>query len=113
MQGNPSNLNVEHPTDVNETLEERRGGGEPQDTEINENGSVRSAGVDGSIGSDTDTSKHEGMGVTGKDADGRDQIPRYSVKKAVGFKPMSVTKSFLAKAGSVSTLVKLSGDKGT
>ena len=101
--------NLTQPTDVNQAQYEGDHSSQSRDVEINENGSVKSAGVDGSVGSDTDTSKHETMG---KDADGRDQIPRYSVKKAVGFKPVSVTKNFLAKAGSVSTLVKASGDKG-
>ena len=82
-----------------------------RDFESNEDGSIRSAGVDGSMGSDTDTSRNDAAGNTGKDADGRDQVPRYAVKKS-SFKPVSVSKTFLAKAGNSTTLVKSSSDKG-
>ena len=95
---------------MNQTYDE---GSESRDIEVNENGSFRSTGVDGSTDSDTETSKLEGIEAAGKDIDGRDQIPRYSVKKVAGFKPVSVTKNFLAKAGSVSTTVKSSSDKGS
>lgn len=72
-----------------------------------EAGSVRSAGFEGSLGSDTDTNKMEAIGA------GKDAVSRYSVKKPVGFKPVSVTKSFLAKAGTTVLPIKTVGDKGT
>ena len=81
-----------------------------QETETYEEGSVRSSGVDGSIGSDVD--KNEVNGLISKDSDGQDTIPRYTVKKTMSFKPANVTKNFLMKAGSTSVLPKSSVDKG-
>jgi hypothetical protein len=77
-----------------------------------ESGSVLSAGLDGSAGSDTDTSKAEISGNSGKDSEGRDAIPKYAAKKSASFKPVSVTKSFLAKAGSTTVPTKIAGEKG-
>ena len=79
---------------------------ENQEIEASEIGSVKSAGFDGSLGSDTDTNKIESSG------NGKDIVPRYSAKKPAGFKPVSVTKSFLAKAGTAVLPLKAVGDKG-
>jgi hypothetical protein len=80
---------------------------EVQDGEVLEAGSVKSAGFEGSLGSDTETSKADGSAGNGKDT-----VPKYSVKKLAGFKPVSVTKSFLAKAGTATLPIKTAGDKG-
>ena len=82
------------------------------DAEGFEAGSVRSAGIDGSMGSDTDTSKAEALGGVTKEGENRDAVPRYTVKKSASFKPVSVTKSFLAKAGSTVAPIKTTGEKG-
>ena len=81
---------------------------EPREVDIGESASVRGAGIDGSVGSDTDTSKNEAAGIAGKDPD-----PKYSVKKSATFKPVSVTKNLLAKTSSVSTPTKVNAEKGT
>lgn len=83
---------------------------ETQEADPYENGSVKSAGIDGSIGSDTDMNKAEAGENLGKDTEGA--VPRYTVKKASSFKPVSVTKTFLMKAGSTSVLPKSAIDKG-
>jgi hypothetical protein len=75
-----------------------------------EDGSVKSVGMEGSAGSDTDASKTDLGNTASKDLEG--QVPRYSAKKLASFKPVSVTKSFLAKAGSASTPAKAGSDKG-
>ena len=84
--------------------------GDYHEQESHENGSVRSGGLEGSAGSDTDMSKAEAAG-DGKDVEGGDPIPRYTVKKTSSFKPVSVTKSFLMKAGSTGG-PKAGSDKG-
>lgn len=69
--------------------------------------------ADGSVGSDTETTKT----LTSEDA-GKDvyEAPHHarsnSVKKPTSFKAVSVTKNFLAKAGTVTTPnAKINGDK--
>lgn len=81
-----------------------------QETSILEDG-PNSTGVDGSSAPDTENSKSEAIETVAKDADG--QGPRYAVRKSASFKPVSVTKNFLAKAGSTSTPLKTSADKGS
>ena len=80
---------------------------EPREVETAENASTRSAGIEGSLGSDTDTSKADVVGAQGKDA-----VPKYSVRRSATFKPVSVTKNLLAKTSSASTPTKTSADKG-
>ena len=79
---------------------------ELREIDVAENASTRSAGIDGSHGSDTDYTKNEGVGSTEKDA-----VPRHSVKKSATFKPVSVTKNLLAKTGTVATPTKPNSDK--
>ena len=86
--------------------------GDIQEHDPYENGSVKSGGAEGSAGSDTDLSKAEAGGTAGKDAEARDSIPRYTVKKTSSFKPASLTKSFLMKVGSTGG-PKAGSDKGT
>ena len=80
---------------------------ELREVDLAENASTRSAGVEGSLGSDTDTSKTDNPATSGKDT-----IPRYSVRKST-FKPVSVTKNLLARTSSISTPTKTSGEQGT
>ena len=70
--------------------------------------------VDGSIGSDTDTSKVDAAEHSRKGLlEGQEQIRPYTVKKSATFKPVSITKNFLAKAGTTPTPPPQSGsDKG-
>lgn len=79
-----------------------------------EEGTAQSAGLEGSVGSDTDTSKAEPADPNGKDnVDGKHHARSGSVKKPTVFKAVSVTKNFLAKAGTGSTSAsKAGGDKG-
>ena len=88
---------------------------EAQDFETTEEDSVRGAGVDGSAGSDTDTSRVDTAEVEGKElGDGQEQARPNALKKSATFKPVSVTKNFLAKAGTTTTpATKTSTDKGT
>ena len=71
-------------------------------------------GIEGSVGSDTDTSKIDVTDGPQKDSqESQDQTRPNSLKKSATFKPVSVTKNFLAKAGTASAPVsKASGDKG-
>lgn len=88
---------------------------ESQGHETTENDSAKGAGADESIGSDTDTSRVDLSDVTSKDLeDGQEQIRPNALKKSATFKPVSVTKSFLAKAGTASTpTAKSAADKGS
>lgn len=84
-----------------------------QDPEGTEEGSVRSAGVDGSVESDTDTSKIDPADGARKDTAENVELSRTSsMKKPASFKPVSVTKSFLAKASTTSTPTSKTMDKG-
>ena len=85
-----------------------------QEIDGNDDGSVKSIGLEGSIGSDTDTSKIDSADGGGKYlAESQDHIRPYSLKKSTTFKPVSVTKNFLAKAGAGSApLSKASSEKG-
>ncbi|KAL8670533.1 MAG: hypothetical protein Q9168_004930 [Polycauliona sp. 1 TL-2023] len=71
--------------------------------------------LDGSVGSDTDSSKPLTSDPTAKDTS---DIPHHarsnsvSVKKPATFKAVSVTKNFLAKAGTTAPAVKASTDNG-
>ncbi|KAA6409274.1 MAG: hypothetical protein FRX48_06827 [Lasallia pustulata] len=78
-----------------------------------EDGTAQNAGLDSSVGSDTDTSKAEAADLIGKDnADGKHHVRSGSAKKPTTFKAVSVTKNFLAKAGTGSTTAsKAGGDK--
>ena len=71
-------------------------------------------GVEGSISSDTDNGKIDTADVGQKDtSENQDQTRPNSLKKAATFKPVSVTKNFLAKTGTASVPAsKISGDKG-
>jgi hypothetical protein len=62
------------------------------------------------MASDSEASRTDQAEVDGKE--GGQTVRRYSVKKSASFKPVSVTKNFLAKAGTA-TPVKALGDKGT
>ena len=71
--------------------------------------SVSQALADASGGSDTDTSRNDAADA-GKE-DGKGHLRTGSVKKPASFKPVSVTKSFLAKSLSASPAPR-PGDKG-
>ena len=92
---------------VNESMNGIFESSELRDPELAEDASVRGPGIDGSLGSDTDTSKTDAAGSA------KDAIPRYSVRKSATFKPVSVTKNLLAKTTAVSTPTKTTGDKGS
>ena len=87
---------------------------ELQSAEVAEDYSTKGTGVDGSGGSDTDTTRFDVIDALSKDfEDGQEQIRPNALKKSATFKPVSVTKSFLAKAGTVTNpTAKLGGDKG-
>lgn len=86
--------------------------GETEDVAVDDE-SIQPALMEHSAESDTDTSKQDAGESMGKDLDGQDSVPRYVVKKSASFKPVSVTKSFLAKAGTVvAPMVKTGNDKG-
>ena len=87
---------------------------EPQESEATDNDSARGTGVEGSIGSDTEFSRVDIADPTGKEiGDGQEQTRTNAVKKSTTFKPVSVTKNFLAKAGTATTpATKASTDKG-
>lgn len=105
-------INVEHSFDIPGEKQPNGLFHDSTDIEVFEAGSIRSAGIDGSMGSDTDTSKAEAVGGVVKEEENRDAIPRYTVKKSASFKPVSVTKSFLAKAGSTVAPIKTGVEKG-
>ncbi|MCJ1318916.1 hypothetical protein MMC15_004248 [Xylographa vitiligo] len=86
---------------------------ELQSAEVAEDYSTKGTGVDGSGGSDTDTTRFDVIDALSKDfEDGQEQIRPNALKKSATFKPVSVTKSFLAKAGTVTNpTAKLGGDK--
>ncbi|MCJ1287734.1 hypothetical protein MMC26_007086 [Xylographa opegraphella] len=86
---------------------------ELQSTEFTEDYSIKGTGIDGSGGSDTDTSRVDINDAVSKELeDGQEQIRPNALKKSATFKPVSVTKSFLAKAGTVTNATaKLGGDK--
>ncbi|MCJ1360033.1 MAG: hypothetical protein MMC33_010036 [Icmadophila ericetorum] len=89
--------------------------GSSQDLEGTEEGSVRSIGVDvdGSVESDTDTSKIDTADGARKDAaENMESNRTSSMKKPASFKPVSVTKNFLAKASTASTPTSKTMDKG-
>ena len=71
--------------------------------------------VDGSTESDIETTKPLNLDDSGKDASEAPHHARSnSVKKPATFKAVSVTKNFLAKAGTPPTPnAKVNGDKGT
>lgn len=70
--------------------------------------------VDGSAGSDTDTGGPLKSEVAGKDgSDIQHHARSNSVKKPTSFKAVSVTKNFLAKAGTpTAPAAKTNGDTG-
>ena len=71
--------------------------------------------ADGSIGSDTETAKSLIIDDASRDThESSHHVRSNSIKKPTSFKAVSVTKNFLAKAGTASTPnVKVNGDKGT
>ena len=71
--------------------------------------------VDGSIGSDTDTGGPQPSEATSKDeSDIKHHARSNSVKKPATFKAVSVTKNFLAKAGTpTASAAKVNGDNGS
>ena len=77
--------------------------------------SAEQIAVDGSIGSDTDTGGPTQSEVTRKDeSDTKHHARSNSVKKPAIFKAVSVTKNFLAKAGTPTTsATKTNGDNGS
>ena len=70
--------------------------------------------IDGSVGSDTDTSRPLNFDAASKDpSEGPHHVRSNSIKKPATFKAVSVTKSFLAKAGTTAApAVKGTGDSG-
>ena len=70
--------------------------------------------VDGSVGSDNDTSGLLNQETASKDeSDTPHHARSNSVKKPTSFRPVSVTKNFLAKAGTPTALsAKTNGDNG-
>ena len=70
--------------------------------------------ADGSVGSDTETAKSLIADDAGRDTpETSHHVRSNSIKKPTSFKAVSVTKNFLAKAGTASTPnVKVNGDKG-
>ncbi|KAI4277593.1 MAG: hypothetical protein LQ337_001666 [Flavoplaca oasis] len=75
--------------------------------------SAEQAVIDGSVGSDTDTSKPLTSDTAGKDPSDILHHARsnsVNVKKPATFKAVSVTKNFLAKAGTTAPAGKTSGD---
>ena len=74
-----------------------------QDTEDAEDNSSQHGVGDGSVGSDTETSKIEVADSTNKElVDNQDAVRANLLRKPATFKAVSVTKSFLAKAGTTS-----------
>ena len=72
--------------------------------------SAEQTGVDGSVGSDTDSGKP----LSKDPSDNHHHARSNSVKKPATFKAVSVTKNFLAKAGATTApAVKGAGDNGT
>ena len=75
--------------------------------------SIQDAIVDGSVGSDTDTGKLGLVDASTKDTtESQDHMRSNSFKKPATFKAVSVTKNFLAKAGTVAPTGKSSNEKG-
>ena len=77
--------------------------------------SAEQAVIDGSVGSDTDTSKPLTSDTASKDPSDIHHHARsnsVNVKKPATFKAVSVTKNFLAKAGTAAPAGKTSGDNG-
>lgn len=87
---------------------------EIQELDAVEDGSVQSIGVEGSIGSDTEAGKADPADGTVKDlAEIHEQSRPNALKKSATFKPVSVTKNFLAKTGTPTTpAIKAGNDKG-
>lgn len=70
-------------------------------------------GVEVDAGSDTDTGKVSNSDPTTQDvSDGKYHARSNSIKKPISFKAVSVTKSFLAKAGTPVPVNKSNGEKG-
>lgn len=70
-------------------------------------------GVDGSVGSDTETGKTTASDASVKDlSETKHHARSNSVKKSTTFKAVSVTKNFLAKANPAPA-AKGNGDKGS
>ncbi len=70
-------------------------------------------GVECDAGSDTDTGKASASDTANQDvSDGKYHARSNSSKKQITFKAVSVTKNFLAKAGTPTPVNKSNGDKG-
>lgn len=70
-------------------------------------------GVEGDAGSDTDTGPTLTSETGNQDvSDGKHHARSNSVKKPITFKAVSVTKNFLAKAGTPTPPLKGNGEKG-
>ena len=75
--------------------------------------SAEHIGVDGSVGSDTETGKTTVLDASAKDiSETKHHARSNSVKKPTTFKAVSVTKNFLAKANPT-PVAKGNGDKGS
>ena len=85
-----------------------------QELDAAEDGSVQSIGAEGSAGSDTEAGKIDSADGNIKDlAEIHEQSRPNAVKKSTTFKPVSVTKNFLAKTGTpTNPATKASSDKG-
>ena len=69
--------------------------------------------IDGSVGSDTDTGGPLRSEAFKDESDSKHHVRSNSVKKPISFKAVSVTKNFLAKAGTpTATTPKTNGDNG-
>lgn len=85
-----------------------------QELDAAEDGSVQSIGAEGSVGSDTEAGKIDPADGTIKDlTEIHEQSRPNALKKSATFKPVSVTKNFLAKTGTpTNPASKASNDKG-
>ena len=72
------------------------------------------SGVEGDAGSDTEIAKGLTTDTTNQDvSEDKHHARSNSVKRPITFKAVSVTKNFLAKAGTPTPTNKSNGDKGT
>ncbi|KAI9836557.1 MAG: hypothetical protein M1819_001189 [Sarea resinae] len=110
----PGDLNTEKLPYLNhdsDAVDGPQSDGELQRGDSTEHNRLHHTVVDGSAGSDTDTSKAD----SAKDglSDSRGHVRSNSVKRPTSFKAVSVTRSFLAKAAAGSAPATKAGDKAS
>lgn len=111
-------MNDHYPTDPAQASvtrsEDLKNTSDIQELDAAEDGSVQSVGGEGSVGSDTEAGKIESADGAIKDlSENLEQSRPNAVKKSTTFKPVSVTKNFLAKTGTpINPVSKASNDKG-